>query len=140
MYAVVTASGLGSLQCLGCEVFGRWSRQCVELVPALARERARGMHPRIRRGTALSLQHRWWGVLGVALQKAVAHLVLNQTSGADLIHTQLEPIPPLAEVVFSLDWTWHVWRCLRVLEMLEGVSMLENTTAMSGVLRKKKVN
>ena len=98
-YAVVIDSGLGSLQCLGCEVFGRWSKQSVKLVPALARERARGLHPRVRRGVALSLQHRWWGLLGVALQKAVAHLVLN-SGGDDLVQTQLEPNPPLADTVF----------------------------------------
>ena len=99
-YAVVTDSGLGSLQRLGCEVFGRWSRQSVQLVPALARERSWGMHPRIRRGIALSLQQRWWGLLGVALQKAVAHLVLCQASGVDLVQTQLEPVPPIGDVAF----------------------------------------
>lgn len=48
-YHEVISSGLGELLCLGCEVFGRWSSQCVKLVPALARERSRGLHPRIRR-------------------------------------------------------------------------------------------
>ena len=99
-YSEVMDSGLGSLQCLGCEVFGRWSRQSVQLVPALARERARGMHPRIRRGIALSLQHRWWGLLGVALQKAVAHLVQCQVVGVDLVQTQLEPVPPIGDVAY----------------------------------------
>ena len=98
-YAIVTDSGLGSLLCLGCEVFGRWSQQCVDLVPQLARERARGLHPRVRRGMALGLQHRLWGLLGVALQKSVAQLVIFDGSGADLIQTQLEPTPPLADVV-----------------------------------------
>ena len=37
-YAIVTESGLGHLLCMGSEVFGRWSRQCVDLVPALARD------------------------------------------------------------------------------------------------------
>ena len=41
-----------------------------------------------------------FGVLGVALQKAVAHLVLNQTVGVDLVPTQLEPMPPISEVLF----------------------------------------
>ena len=59
-YHEVDSSGLGALYSLGAEVYGRWSAQCVELVPALARERARGLHPRVRRGTALGLQHRWW--------------------------------------------------------------------------------
>ena len=91
IYHEVRASGLGALRCLGCEVYGRWGQQCVELVPALARERCRGVHPRLRRGMTLSLQHRWWGVLGVALQRSVARLVLNPGRGGNLPQTQLEP-------------------------------------------------
>ena len=89
-YAEVISTGLGSLQCLGCEVFGRWGAQCVKLVPALARERSRGLHPRLRRGFALSLQNRWWDILGVALQRAVAHIVLNP-EGGDLMPAQCKP-------------------------------------------------
>ena len=61
-YHEVINTGLGSLPCLGCEVYSKWSSQCIAFVPALARERCRGMHPRIRRGAELWLQHRWWGV------------------------------------------------------------------------------
>ena len=80
-------------------MFGRWSAQCVSLVPALARERSRGYHPRIRRGIALSLQQRWWGILGMALHRAVAHCVLNHYSGADLVTTLLEPTVAVADLV-----------------------------------------
>ena len=97
-YHEVINTGLGSLQCLGCEVYGRWSSQCIALVPALARERCRGMHPRIRRGAALGLQHRWWGILADALQRAVANVVLNPES-ADLSRMQLEPMPSLADLL-----------------------------------------
>ena len=97
-YDSVVQSGLGSLMCLGCEVFGRWSAQCVKLIPELARERTRGSHPRLRRGMALSLQHRWWGLLGIANQKAMAHLILNASAGVDLWQTQLEPCPPLGDL------------------------------------------
>ncbi len=38
-YAEVLQSRLASLQCLSCEVYGRWGRQCIDLVPKLARER-----------------------------------------------------------------------------------------------------
>ena len=62
------------LLCLGAEVFGRWSAQCIKFAPALARERSRGLNPRIRRGVALSLQHRWWCILGIALQKNCCEL------------------------------------------------------------------
>ncbi len=96
-YREVISSGLGSLQCLGCEVYGRWSSHSVRLVPALARERSRLLHPRIRRGVALGLEHRWWGILGVALQQAVAHAVLNPDS-ADLVRVQLELVALLSNL------------------------------------------
>ena len=96
-YNIVLRSGIASLQCLGCEVYGRWGRQSVKLVPLLARERTRGLHCRIRRGIALTLLRRWWGVLGVALQKAVAHMALR-AEGADLCTTLLEPGLALADL------------------------------------------
>ena len=96
-YHEVTDTGLGALYCLGCEVYGRWSEQSIKLVPALAREHARGLHPRIRRGAALGFQHRWWGILSIALQRAVAEAVLRET-GQDFCTTALEPAPPLADL------------------------------------------
>ena len=91
-------SGLGSLQCLSAEVFGRWGEQCIELVPRLARERTRGIHVRLRRGTALLLQRRRWRILGIGLQRGVAHVIRHQ-SGIDLVRTQLEPATLLADLV-----------------------------------------
>ena len=41
------------------------------------------LHPRVRRGTALSLQHRWWGILSVTLQKAVARALSGQTTASE---------------------------------------------------------
>ena len=84
-YRPVVDSGIASLKCLGCEVFGRWSADCVQMVPAMALQRTKGLHVRVRRGLALALQRRWWGVLSIALQKAVANQVQNFASGgADL--------------------------------------------------------
>ena len=98
-YDVVFQSRLASLKCLGCEVYGRWGQQCIDLVPKLARERVRGMAPRVRRGMALKFQKRWWALLGVALQKAVMRMATNDpTEGADLFEAALEPAPYLAEL------------------------------------------
>ena len=96
-YHEVTDTGLGSLYCLGCEVYGRWSEQCITLVPALAREHARGLHIRIRRGAALGFQYRWWGILNIALQRSVAEAVLRDT-GQDLCTIEFEAVPPLADL------------------------------------------
>ena len=96
-YSEVTRSGLGALFCLGSEVFGRWGSQSVDLVPALARERVRGLHVRVRRGTRLLLERRWWGILGVSQQRGIAHILRHQ-AGADLVRTQLEPATALADL------------------------------------------
>ena len=97
-YSEVTQSGLGALFCLGAEVFGRWSCQSIDLVPALAKERTRGLHPRLRRGTALLLQRRWWGILGIGIQQGVGHIIAND-EGADLITTHLEPATLLGDLM-----------------------------------------
>ena len=96
-YQPVIDSGLGALYCLGFEVYGRWSRQAIELIPLLAREKARCMHPRLRRGVALAFQTRWTGLIAVAVQKAVAQGRLRG-EGADLATTLLEEAPPVADL------------------------------------------
>eukprot|EP00959_Pyramimonas_sp_CCMP1952_P226311 4731883-Pyramimonas_sp.AAC.1 len=68
----------------------------MQIVPQLARERSRGLHRRVRRGTTYSLLHRWWGLLGISLQSAVARAVLRDV--ADLPEVRLEPAPPLADL------------------------------------------
>ena len=95
-YHEVRDSGLGALYCLGCEVYGRWGNQSIQLVPALARERCRFLPARVRRGIEFGLLHRWWGLLGIALQRSVAHMVLHDPG--DLPTTSLEPAPGLADL------------------------------------------
>jgi hypothetical protein len=97
-YAAVTDSGLGSLYCLGFEVFGRWGKQCIELLPLLAREKSRGMHPRLRRGTALAYQQRWAGLMSVGLIRGVAAAAMRG-EGSDLAATSLEPEPAVADLL-----------------------------------------
>ena len=97
-YNDVTESGLGRLCCLGVEPYGRWSTDALDIVPAMAYARAEGLNSRIRTGTAQALQHRWWGILGVAAQRALARCVLL-VAGAALPDTALESPPPVAELV-----------------------------------------
>ena len=85
---------------LGRRSFGRMSTQAIELLPALAREWSRGLHPRLRRRTALGLLHRLSGIVSIGLQRAVAHIVARDT-GADLPRTQLEPLVCLADLATS---------------------------------------
>ena len=65
----------------------------------MALQRTKALHVRVRRGLALSLQRRWWGILGVALQKAVAHQIQQfQHGGADLLTASLEEPHFLADL------------------------------------------
>ena len=78
-------------------MFGRWSSQSIELVPALARESTRGLHPRVRRGTCMLLQKRWWGILGIGLQRGISHIIAYSW-GTDLQRSLLEPATFFADL------------------------------------------
>ena len=99
-YEEVTTSRLGRLCCLGVEVFGRWSSDPLDLIPKLARERTRGMLKRIRVGTMMALQHRWWGLLGWAVQRAVVQAG-TCNDGEDLAWVCSEPMPFIADLPCS---------------------------------------
>ena len=99
-YREVVESGLGSLLCLGCEVFGRWADDIVRIMPAMAAEKARGLPPLVRRGATQALAARWWGLLAVATQRLVARAVLRD-AGADLVTTLLEDPPGIADLPVS---------------------------------------
>ena len=96
-YPEVQASGLGRLCCLGVEVFGRWGRDPLDLIPKLARERARGLPERVKIGAQMALQHRWWSLLGMAVQRGVVQAATRDI-GEDLIDELLEPVPGVADL------------------------------------------
>ena len=85
------------MQCLGFEVFGRWGKQSAELLPKVDREKARGMHPRLRKGAALAYQRRWAGLISICLMRAVAASACRG-EGADLATVLLEPLPSFADI------------------------------------------
>ena len=99
-YREVVESGLGSLLCLGCEVFGRWADDVVRIVPAMAAEKARGLPPLVRRGATQTLAARWWGLLAVATQRLVARAVLRD-AGADIVTNLQEDPPGIADLPVS---------------------------------------
>ena len=49
-------------------------------------------------------------ILGMAVQRAVAHLILNAHAGADLQVAPLEPSPFLADAVYQLLVEQQHWR------------------------------
>ena len=55
------------------------------------------MSARTRRGVSLRLLRRWWGLLGLAVQREVAWAI-SRGAEADLAAAPLEPPPRLAEL------------------------------------------
>ena len=96
-YHEVEESGLGKLYSLGAEVFGRWCTDAVALVPQLLHERCRGLPQSVRVSLHAGLSRRWWGLLGVAVQRQVARAILRGP-GYDLVEHALEPPPHLSDL------------------------------------------
>ena len=93
-------SPLGELVVLGTEVGGRWNQDALRLVRRLARFRARAAPQLLRRSAAVAWSNRWWGILSIAVQDALAatiardgHLALGGTDADEEV--------PLADVLLS---------------------------------------
>ena len=96
-YPEVAGSRAARLYCLGVEVFGRWGQESIQLVRALGRAYAASLPLRVRRSTHLRMLRRWWGLLGVTVQRTVARAA-HRGTGADLAEGLLERPPRLAEL------------------------------------------
>ena len=98
-YPDVDASPHACLLCLGVETYGRWSPHSQQLVAQLAKTKAQTVAQALRRTTERAYAQRWWSLLAVALQRAVAEAVLRE-AGADLTAAEPQLVPPaLADVL-----------------------------------------
>ena len=96
-YPEVVASTTACLYSLGVEVFGRWGSDSLTLVRLAAREAVRGLPRRVRLSTQTRLLRRWWGLLGLAAQRAVTATV-TRGGGADLGVDLVERPPGVADL------------------------------------------
>ena len=96
-YPEVRRSRAGRLYSLGVEVFGRWSSDAQRVVRDLARGCVRGLPLRVQLSTHTKLLRRWWGLLGLGVQRVVASSLLRDT-GFDLDTTVLERPPLVADL------------------------------------------
>ena len=62
---------------LAAEVGGRFAPEAVSLVLELATEAAGRQAPMLRRSFRLIYHRRWWGLLSIAVQRAVARNLLG---------------------------------------------------------------
>ena len=98
-YSDVTSSGVARLLVLGCEVYGRWSDDARDLIRQLARSKSREAPPALRRAALQAWTKRWWGIVGVGVQRAIGEALLLE-GGADLIPcSSLFEEPTLTDLV-----------------------------------------
>ena len=82
---------------LACEVGGRWSDTCVWLVRKLAENRSSSAPKRLRRSTDYAWEARWWSMLSVAAQDALAATLVDDA--LDLLHGWKGEGPPLGQLL-----------------------------------------
>ena len=89
---------------LACEVGGRRNRAALDLVRLLAKEKARSVHPLLRRSVELAHADRWWAVFGCAVQNALAASLLAK-SGRKLVLEDATTVgPEVDELLDGQRW------------------------------------
>ena len=71
-YPELLDSPYGRLVVLACEVGGRWNGASLRLVARLAKEKSRSAPALLRASARAAWTSRWWGLLSVAAQSALA--------------------------------------------------------------------
>ena len=99
-HADVDNSGIAAFVVLGCEVFGRWNDDAIQLVSQLARLKSMEAPPLLRRSAQHAWANRWWGLVGIGTQRAVAEALLCQ-HGPDLLPGIAEERGPTLTELFS---------------------------------------
>ncbi len=98
-YADVHRSHHACLLVLGCETYGRWCEDSVRIIRDLASLKARQAPPLLRGCARHAWSNRWWALVGVAVQRAIAEALLRH-GGCDLQpNAPTHAPPPLAEVL-----------------------------------------
>ena len=98
-YADVVASQQACFLVLGCEAYGRWCDDAVRIVRELAALKARQAPPLLRGCAQHAWSNRWWSLIGVGVQRAIAESLLRHAGADLLISAAAEPLPPLTEVL-----------------------------------------
>ena len=71
-YADVARGGRAELLCLATSTGGRWNGATLSLLRQLAQHHARQQPSVLRRSVELALTRRWWAVLSIARDEALA--------------------------------------------------------------------
>ena len=77
-YAELVNSPYGQLVVLACETGGRWNEDALKFVARLAKFKAASAPSILRAASRAAWQNRWWGLLSVAAQSALATTLLGE--------------------------------------------------------------
>ena len=103
-YWDVHASSLAELVVLACEVGGRFNEQAANWVRYLAKQKAAGQHPLLKRSVQLAYSDRWWELLGMAAQDALAASLLNPLGRKLVVDDRNPTKPELADLLDGQRW------------------------------------
>ena len=103
-YRDVETSGFGKLLVLGVEVGGRWNSTALTLVRALAKHKASHSPPLLRKASQLAWADRWWALLGVTSQRALAASLLAAEGRGLTLSNPADECPPIDAVLDEQRW------------------------------------
>ena len=86
---------------LGCEVYGRWSDDAVKIVREMAALKAQQAPRRLRNCARHAWSNRWWALIGVGVQRAIAEALLRPAGFVLQDNAPLQPPPPLADLLLG---------------------------------------
>ena len=104
-YEDVDKSPLAELVVLACEVGGCWNDKALEVVRRLAKNKVQNAHELLRRSAELAWTDRWWALLGVAVQNAVAASVLAPGGKGLVLDDKGVDTPDLSELLDGQRWS-----------------------------------
>jgi hypothetical protein len=92
-------NGNAALLVLGTELFGRWSADAVSLIRELAFLKAREAPLVLRKSVELGWFNRWWGLVGVGAQKAIAMTMMCGHAVDLLSVADISDVPSVSEIL-----------------------------------------
>ena len=98
-YPELVGSELAQLMTLACELGGRWSRKCLEVVSQLAVARARAAPEHMRLAARLAYESRWWAMRSCTQQDSLAATLVDD--GILLLDGHDAAAPELSEVLID---------------------------------------
>ena len=98
-YSDISSSGVGSLLVLGCEVYGRWCNDALDLIKELADLKARAVPDYLQASVRAAWLNRWWGLASVGVMNAIGESLLAGRGPDLLAGTPPAPAPAVIDLL-----------------------------------------